>query len=178
MTEKANLASAEVLARCNLWVGVRLTVAASIAAATVLTEAAPAVTGVAALTAAIASGLLTFLKPKDAQERHLRAGRRMNALQVQIRQALRLDLSSTLSPTQNCCASSRGDSPRRKRKSTPSHRPPPTEPSALLERRSKPAIFNMPVISYSLTVETLGTPARWVAAVEADNSRSGKGWTR
>lgn len=97
-TEKAHFASAEVLARCNFWVGIASTVAASVAAATVLTEAAPAVTGVAALIAAIASGLLTFLKPKDAQERHLKAGRRMNALRVQIRQALRLDLSPALNP--------------------------------------------------------------------------------
>lgn len=97
-TEKAHFASAEALSRCNLWVGVTSTVAASVAAATVLADSAPAVTGVAALVAAIASGLLTFLKPKDAQERHLRAGRRMNALRVQIRQALRLDLSPALSP--------------------------------------------------------------------------------
>ena len=95
-TEKAHFAAAETLARVNFWVGVVATIAASVAAAAVLADATPVVTGVAALIAAIASGLLTFLKPTEAEGHHLDAGRRLGALRVRVRQALRLDLLAEL----------------------------------------------------------------------------------
>jgi hypothetical protein len=95
-TEKAHFAAAGTLARVNFWVGVVATIAASVAAATVLADATPVVTGVAALIAAIASGLLTFLKPTEAEGHHLDAGRRLGALRVRVRQALRLDLLTPL----------------------------------------------------------------------------------
>jgi hypothetical protein len=95
-TEKAHFAAAETLARVNFWVGIVATVAASVAAATVLADATPVVTGVAALIAAIASGLLTFLKPTEVEGHHLDAGRKLGALRVRVRQALRLDLFADL----------------------------------------------------------------------------------
>lgn len=95
-TEKAHFAAAETLASINFWVGIVATIAASVAAATVLADATPVVTGVAALIAAIASGLLTFLKPTEAEGQHLDAGRRLGALRVRVRQALRLDLFADL----------------------------------------------------------------------------------
>lgn len=95
-TEKAHFAAAESLARINFVVGIVATVAASVAAAAVLADAAPVVTGIAALIAAIASGLLTFLKPTEAEGRHLDAGRKLGALRIRVRQALRLDVSNDL----------------------------------------------------------------------------------
>lgn len=97
-TEKAHFAHAENRSRVNLWVGLVSTIAASVAAATVVAEATPWVPGIAALIAAISSGLLTFLKPKDAETRHLDAGRQLGALRVRARQALHLDLSPALRP--------------------------------------------------------------------------------
>ncbi|GAA2220708.1 hypothetical protein GCM10010413_10090 [Promicromonospora sukumoe] len=91
-TEKAHFAAAESLARVNFWVGIVATIAASVAAATVLADATPVIAGIAALIAAIASGLLTFLKPTEAENNHLDAGRKLGALRVRVRQALRLDL--------------------------------------------------------------------------------------
>lgn len=97
-TEKAHFAHAEDRARANLWLGLGSTIAASIAAATVIANIAPVVTGACALIAAIASGLLTFLKPRDAEARHLNAARQLNALRVQTRQALRIELAQAMEP--------------------------------------------------------------------------------
>lgn len=94
-TEKVHFAHAEAHARINLWLGLTSTISASIAAATVLTEAAPVVTGAAALIAAITAGLLTFLKPQEAELRHLTAGRQLNALRVRARQMIRIDLATS-----------------------------------------------------------------------------------
>ncbi|WP_100351312.1 SLATT domain-containing protein [Luteimicrobium subarcticum] len=97
-TEKVHFAHAENHARVNLWLGLGSTIAASVAAATVVAKSAPTVTGIAALVAAIASGLLTFLKPKDAEQRHLNVARRLGALRVRARAAVRLDLSTVFEP--------------------------------------------------------------------------------
>lgn len=96
-TEKAHFARAETLARVNFWVGLIATASAAIAAGTIVSQRSPLVAGFAALVAAIASGLLTFLKPLDGEKRHLDAGRRLGALRVRVRQAIRLDLSPELS---------------------------------------------------------------------------------
>lgn len=98
-TEKAHFARAETLARVNLSVGLVATVSAAVAAGTIVAERSPLVAGVAALVAAITSGLLTFLKPLDGEKRHLDAGRRLGALRVRVRQSIRLDLSPDLRTT-------------------------------------------------------------------------------
>lgn len=97
-TEKAHFAEAEALARTNLRLGLTSTIAASLAAATVLTEVAPVITGAAALVAAITAGLLTFLKPQEKETRHLTAGRELNALRVRARQMIRIDLARFAQP--------------------------------------------------------------------------------
>ncbi|WP_431837054.1 SLATT domain-containing protein [Cellulomonas sp. Y8] len=95
-TEKTHFAHAEALDRVNLWLGLGSTISASVAAATVVGDVAPVVTGVCALLAAIASGVLTFLKPRDTATRHLNAARQLGALGVRVRQAVRIDLAPAL----------------------------------------------------------------------------------
>ncbi|WP_378101680.1 SLATT domain-containing protein [Cellulomonas sp. T2.31MG-18] len=97
-TEKAHFAHAHDLHRVNLWLGLTSTVAASIAAATVVAKIAPVLTGIAAVIAAITSGLLTFLQPRDTEKRHLDAARKLGALRVKAREAVRLDLSPAFDP--------------------------------------------------------------------------------
>jgi hypothetical protein len=91
-TEKAHFATATTYARLHLWLGVIATVAAAVAAASVIGEAAPAVAGSAAVVAAIASAVVAFLKPQDTEQKYLTTGRRLGALRVKVRQALNLDL--------------------------------------------------------------------------------------
>lgn len=91
-TEKAHFETATVYARLHLWLGSVATVAAAVAAASVVGNAAPVISGLAAVLASIASGITTFLKPQDAQQRHSVTGRRLGALRVTVRQAVNLDL--------------------------------------------------------------------------------------
>ena len=91
-TEKAHFATATSYARLHLWLGVIATVAAAVAAASVIGEAAPAVAGSAAVVSAVASAVVAFLKPQDSEQKYLTAGRRLGALRVKVRQALNLDL--------------------------------------------------------------------------------------
>lgn len=98
-TEKAHFARAETLGRANFWVGLVATVSAAGAAGTIVAERSQLVAGLAALVAAIASGLLTFLKPLDGEKRHLDAGRQLGALRVRVRQAIRLDLTPEMGAT-------------------------------------------------------------------------------
>jgi len=91
-TEKAHFATATHYARLHLILGLTATVAATVAAATVVAQTTPIIPGIAALIAALASGLVTFLKPQDTERRHLDAGRRLGALRVRTRQAIALDL--------------------------------------------------------------------------------------
>lgn len=92
-TEKAHFARAETLSRANYWMGLVATVSAAVAAGTIVAERSPLIAGLSALIAAITSGLLTFLKPPDLEKRHLDAGRRLGALRVRVRQAIRFDVS-------------------------------------------------------------------------------------
>lgn len=94
-TEKAHFATATTYARLHLWLGIIATVAAAVAAASVIGEAAPAVSGSAAVISAIASAVVAFLKPQDTEQKYLTAGRRLGALRVKVRQALNLDLHPT-----------------------------------------------------------------------------------
>ncbi|TQN42364.1 uncharacterized protein DUF4231 [Blastococcus colisei] len=91
-TEKAHFATATTYARLHLWLGIIATVAAAVAAASVIGDAAPAVSGSAAVVSAIASAIVTFLKPQDTEQKYRTAGRRLGALRVKVRQALDLDL--------------------------------------------------------------------------------------
>ncbi|MFD6165195.1 SLATT domain-containing protein [Oerskovia sp. NPDC060287] len=91
-TEKAHFARAETLSRVNFWIGLVGTVSAATAVGAIVTERSPLIASLAALAAAIASGLLTFLKPPDLEKRHLDAGRRLGALRVRVRQAIRFDV--------------------------------------------------------------------------------------
>lgn len=95
-TEKSHFAHAQNYAGVNLGLGLTSTVAATVAAATVVADRAPTITAVAALIAAITSGLLTFLTPRDVEQRHLDAARRLNALRVKAREVIRLDLSGVI----------------------------------------------------------------------------------
>lgn len=95
-TEKAHFSSAELQGWVNVSVGLGTTVLAAVAAAAVVAEIGPWVPGTAALLAAIGSGALTFLKPKDTAAVHLDAGRRLGALRVKVRQAIHLDCDPTM----------------------------------------------------------------------------------
>jgi len=97
-TEKAHFAHAEALSRANLWLGLTATISAGIAAAAVVAEAAPVVAGLMALVAAVTSGLVTFLKPTEAEKRHLDAGRQLGALRVRTRQAIHIDMPHSSEP--------------------------------------------------------------------------------
>lgn len=91
-TEKAHFATAAFYARLHLWLGIVATAAAAVSAASIVAKAWPVISGSAAVIAAIASGIVTFLKPQDTEQKHLAAGRRLGALRVKVRQALNLDL--------------------------------------------------------------------------------------
>jgi len=84
-TEKAHFSTANLYSRVHVWVGILATVAAAVAAATVVGKASPVV-------AALASAVNTFLKPQDAELKHLATGRQLGALRVRLRQAIALDL--------------------------------------------------------------------------------------
>lgn len=90
-TEKAHFSAAELQGWVNVTVGLGATILAAVAAAAVVAEVGPWLPGVAALLAAVGSGVLTFLKPKDASGAHLYTGRRLGALRVKVRQAVHLD---------------------------------------------------------------------------------------
>ena len=93
-TEKAHFATAASYARLHLTLGILATVAASVAAATVISENSPAVAVSAAVISAIASAVVTFLKPQEAEQRYLSAGRQLGALRVRVRHVIHLDLHS------------------------------------------------------------------------------------
>jgi conflict system pore-forming effector with SLATT domain len=91
-TEKTHMAAAERLQNLHNLLGVAATMLAAAATATIVATLSKVVTGLLALAAAIASGVLTFTKPERAAERHLAAGRQLAALRVHARQVLHLDL--------------------------------------------------------------------------------------
>jgi rubrerythrin len=98
-TEKSHMAAAERLQRAHFWVGISATVLATAAAAAIVAELSKVAAGLFALGAAIASGVLTFMKPDRGAEQHLAADRQLAALRVRARQVVNLDLMR-LSPAQ------------------------------------------------------------------------------
>ncbi|GIG03286.1 SLATT domain-containing protein [Catellatospora citrea] len=91
-TEKTHLSAAERLQYVHRALGLSATISASASAATIVGDLVAWVPGTLALIAAISSAVLTFVKPEQLSEQHLSAGRQLNALRVQARQLLSLDL--------------------------------------------------------------------------------------
>jgi hypothetical protein len=96
-TEKAQFAAAERLQQTHRLVGLTATLLSAAAAASILADH-PAVAGVLALSAALASGVLTFLKPDQQAATHLAAGRQLGVLRVELRQLVHLDLNHLPEP--------------------------------------------------------------------------------
>jgi hypothetical protein len=91
-TEKTHIAAGERLGRIHRRLGLLATLLATLGGATVLSDQSNLAAGLFALGAAVASGVLTFMKPDKAAEQHLSAGRQLGALRVRARQTLNLDL--------------------------------------------------------------------------------------
>jgi hypothetical protein len=91
-TEKSHFISERWLRRWHGVLGIVATVASAIAAASVFGEN-KWVTGIAALIATVAAGIQTFAKPGEHADRHLAAGKELNVLRVQARQAKELRLN-------------------------------------------------------------------------------------
>jgi len=91
-TEKGHFALASWWRGAHLAIGVTATVGSAVAGAAVIARANPVVPGLAALIATVAGGLLTFLKPVERSDPHLKCGRQLGALRVEMRQTLNLDL--------------------------------------------------------------------------------------
>lgn len=92
-SEKAHFAAAERLSSAHLRIGITATLSSGAAAASVIADV-PVLAGILALAAALASGLLTFLKPDHQAANHLAIGRQLDALRVELRQVLRFDVSA------------------------------------------------------------------------------------
>lgn len=71
--------------------GLLATALATLSGATVLSDQSELAAALLALGAALASGVLTFMKPDKAAEQHLSAGRQLGSLRVRARQILNLD---------------------------------------------------------------------------------------
>ena len=91
-TEKTHLAAAERLGKVHRRLGLTATVLATASGATVLSDQSKLAAALLALAAAIASGVLTFMKPDKHAEQHLATGRQLAVLRVRARQTLNLDL--------------------------------------------------------------------------------------
>jgi hypothetical protein len=91
-TEKSHLAAAERKQRVHFSLGVAAAVASTAAAATIVASALPIVSGGLALVGAVASALLTFMKPDSIGSQHLATGRQLAALRVKMRQTLHMDV--------------------------------------------------------------------------------------
>lgn len=91
-TEKAHFAAAHSHGRLHRVLGIVATVSGAVAAEGIVSERSPAWAAAFALLASLASGVLTFVKPEEASQKHLDAGRDLGALRVQVRQTLNLDV--------------------------------------------------------------------------------------
>jgi hypothetical protein len=91
-TEKTHLAAGERLGAIHRRLGMLATVLATVAGATILSNSSKLAAGLIALSAAVVSAVLTFMKPDKAAEQHLSAGCQLGALRVKARQVLNLDL--------------------------------------------------------------------------------------
>lgn len=90
-TEKTHMAAAERLGKVHRRLGLLATALATLSGATILADQSKLAAGLLALGAALASGVLTFMKPDRAAEQHLGAGRQLGALRVRARHILNLD---------------------------------------------------------------------------------------
>ena len=91
-TEKGHFTMSGIWRTTHLVLGLTATIGSAVAAAVVSDAGNTTVATTAALLAAIASAVLTFLKPRDVADTYLQAGRRLGELRVKIRQCERLDL--------------------------------------------------------------------------------------
>jgi hypothetical protein len=91
-TEKAHFIAAEELKAVHLWVGLIATVTAAAAAASIVAHNSPILSGSLALVAALASALITFVKPDEKAAQHLAAARNLGAIRVLARQHRDVDL--------------------------------------------------------------------------------------
>lgn len=91
-TEKTHLRHAESKHAWHLKLGVSATVLSAIAGFASLRDAQPWFTSTAAFLAVAVTGTLTFAKPDQSGDRHLDAGRQLNALKVMLRQYRSIDL--------------------------------------------------------------------------------------
>lgn len=91
-TEKGHFAMAGVWRATHLCVGMIAAGSSTFAAGVLAADGSDSVAGAASVISAVAAGLLTFLKPRDAADRHLEAGRHLGRIRVDIRQCLRLQL--------------------------------------------------------------------------------------
>ena len=87
-TEKAHFVAAEELSAIHLWVGL----IATVTAATIVARNSPVLPGSLALVAALASAMITFVKPDEKAAQHLAAARSLGAIRVLARQHRELDL--------------------------------------------------------------------------------------
>lgn len=92
-TEKSHFAANDRLRRVHYWLGGTATTGSVVAAATIVDDH-PMAAAVAALISALAAGVMTFMKPADMAHAHLSAGRKLNALRVEIRQVRQLDMAA------------------------------------------------------------------------------------
>lgn len=91
-TEKGHFVAAEELKKAHMWLGLIATVCAAAAAATIVANRSPVLSGGLALAAALASAMLTFVKPEETAAQHLSAARALGAIRVLSRQHREVDL--------------------------------------------------------------------------------------
>lgn len=94
-TEKGHFAAAQAYGRTHLLLGLLATGASAISGATIISSLSKTAAGLLALLAALAAGLVTFLKPDQTAQRHTAAGQQLGTLRVEARQIMRLDVSHT-----------------------------------------------------------------------------------
>ena len=91
-TEKGHFAASNEHGRVHLALGLLATITSAVAATTIISKSDPWIPGVLALIAAVASAVLTFVKPDERAAQHLQSGRALGALRVRIRQTRTIDL--------------------------------------------------------------------------------------
>lgn len=91
-TEKAHFTAASRARRTHLVLGSVAAVASGTSAASIVAQTQPLLSGSLALLGSITAVLLTFLKPEQASQQHLNAGRELAAIRVQARQVRELDV--------------------------------------------------------------------------------------
>lgn len=91
-TEKAHFAAAEELSRVHLWAGLIATVAAAASVASIVAQGPAVIPGILSLVAAVASAIVTFVKPEKKAEQHLAAARSLGNLRLKARRHREIDL--------------------------------------------------------------------------------------